>query len=603
MFGGTIWGRSAMNSSDDKQRNGNRGGGKRITLLLGLCTLVVGLYGLISDRLSDRDAAPSVAAHVSPPVEPGAKTERSFDTPPSAQLGNVGTGTPQVPATSVFADLNHDTERGLPKPAHRLSKSVTSAEHDAASELPYNQGGMTEESADDETPLSISGWVQDGGGKPLAGIQLVATARQLFGTAGDDKAVGEKNRQTARTDAEGYFRLSGLADGEYGISTVATPEYESAKATVRAGVDSTVLVVGGNTRISVTVSGTVAGSDGQPLAGVRVRAPGATGRASSGGDGRYALQLSIRDRNRSYSVQFATWGYRTESLRLERSALEDGAEIALDAAMEPSEDMTVVAGKLVDTAGTAIPDARIRLSSSRLNRSYVARSDRAGEFLFPEVGIGDDYRLWVRPQSGYEEYIEEPIVIATGGTHLPVTLEPLASGTLEGEMVAADGTPLPDFSLWLRVASPSEQQHRVVTSDRNGRFTVADLPQGELSFSTRASPHFRITGVQFAPEVRDRVQLWLDLGSYEARGYVLDADGEPLPGSRVSLTWSLIDGAVQSRSTRDTVTDAAGWFLFTQLGPGWHTLTVDAPGHRPARLDHYVSSGDDLAVRLQEDPS
>ena len=170
-------------------------------------------------------------------------------------------------------------------------------------------------------------------------------------------------------------------------------------------------------------------------------------------------------------------------------------------------------------------------------------------------------------------------------------------------MVAADGTPLPDFSLWLRVASPSEQQHRVVTSDRNGRFTVADLPQGELSFSTRASPHFRITGVQFAPEVRDRVQLWLDLGSYEARGYVLDADGEPLPGSRVSLTWSLIDGAVQSRSTRETVTDAAGWFLFTQLGPGWHTLTVDAPGHRPARLDHYVSSGDDLAVRLQEDPS
>jgi hypothetical protein len=217
--------------------------------------------------------------------------------------------------------------------------------------------------------------------------------------------------------------------------------------------------------------------------------------------------------------------------------------------------------------------------------------------------VGDDYRLWVRPRSGYEEYIEEPIDVMAGDEYVSVTLEPLENGTLVGQMIDADGGPVPGFTLWLRTASPSAQQYRMVTGDQRGQFIVEDLPQGEISFSTRSSPYLQITGMHFSPGYQDRVELLLDLGIHEASGYVLDGNDNPVGGARVSLTWSLAEGGVQSRSKRSTVTDGNGLFLFTQVGSGPHLLNVDASGYRPMRVEQYVSSGDDLTVRLQEDPS
>jgi protocatechuate 3,4-dioxygenase beta subunit len=484
--------------------------------------------------------------------------------------------------------------RSVPEPVSEAPDRDEAADRDT---------GLAPDPSDNQTTLSISGWVQDYVGEPVAGIQVVATARQLFGAQGAGKPGAGQRRQNARSDNSGYFELPELADGEYAVSTEATPEYKSARAMLRAGADSAVLVVKGNADYKVNVSGTVSSSQGQPLTGVRVRAAGAAGAASSGADGRYALTLGIGNRDQSYSVRFRKKGYRTESRKLDQAALEDGGEIALDATLEPVEDTAVVDGRVADPAGAAISGARIRLSSSQRQRTYTTRSDKAGEFSFSEVDVGNDYRLWVRPRNGYEEYIEEPIDVAAGDEYLSVTLEPLENGTLVGQMIDADGRPVPGFTLWLRTASPSAQQYRTVTGDQRGQFIVEDLPQGEISFSTRSSPYLQITGMHFSPGYQDRVELLLDLGIHEASGYVLDGNDNPVGGARVSLTWSLAEGGVQSRSKRSTVTDGNGLFLFTQVGSGPHLLNVDASGYRPMRVEQYVSSGDDLTVRLQEDPS
>ena len=39
------------------------------------------------------------------------------------------------------------------------------------------------------------------------------------------------------------------------------------------------------------------------------------------------------------------------------------------------------------------------------------------------------------------------------------------------------------------------------------------------------------------------------------------------------------------------MTDEAGYFLFTQVGPGFHTIHIDVPGFRTRILDHDVGMG------------
>ena len=60
---------------------------------------------------------------------------------------------------------------------------------------------------------------------------------------------------------------------------------------------------------------------------------------------------------------------------------------------------------------------------------------------------------------------------------------------------------------------------------------------------------------------------------------MVDASGSPLSGAEVDLYWAHSEGAVQSRSTRTTVTDSGGAFLFSRLGHAPYRLEVAATGH------------------------
>jgi hypothetical protein len=56
---------------------------------------------------------------------------------------------------------------------------------------------------------------------------------------------------------------------------------------------------------------------------------------------------------------------------------------------------------------------------------------------------------------------------------------------------------------------------------------------------------------------------------------------------------------VNTQATRRTATDSQGQFTFSNLGPGPHSLKVDAPGFLGVDIDHDLSrQGYDLTVRL-----
>ena len=83
----------------------------------------------------------------------------------------------------------------------------------------------------------------------------------------------------------------------------------------------------------------------------------------------------------------------------------------------------------------------------------------------------------------------------------------------------------------------------------------------------------------------------------EGRG--VDEQGDPVAGSRVSLSWSHTDGDIRSWSNRSTTSDQAGLFRFAQLGPGVHRVNVRASGYRDAKESYDVGRESmELRIRL-----
>ncbi len=63
------------------------------------------------------------------------------------------------------------------------------------------------------------------------------------------------------------------------------------------------------------------------------------------------------------------------------------------------------------------------------------------------------------------------------------------------------------------------------------------------------------------------------------RGRVLDPQGRPVPGARITLTAEATDHA------REAVTDAAGSYALVELPPRAYSLVAEAPGLASRRYD------------------
>ena len=139
-----------------------------------------------------------------------------------------------------------------------------------------------------------------------------------------------------------------------------------------------------------------------------------------------------------------------------------------------------------------------------------------------------------------------------------------------------------------------------VTGDAQGHFRVTNAPRDSLLFETWSSPRFRISNVA-PPGNYDLLPLILDWGNHDIQGRVQTHLGEPVPASQVQLTWSQTYNGINSVATRQAVTDATGSFRFSQVGPGNHILSVDAPGFQSSQVnyDTSLSGNDELLIRLQ----
>ena len=450
-------------------------------------------------------------------------------------------------------------------------------------------GGNT----DEEEGSSISGHVLSAEGQSLEGVSVVALPDRL---EDDSIKVTEQLRFWTVTDSVGAYSFSGLPAGEYTIRSARQGPYQPARVSARTGVDYADLVM--NRNLELIVGGQVVGNFGEPIEGATVF-PALLGQPSvqTGLDGRFELPLSIKPEVASLTLRFRMAGYREQSARIKLGGYPDSTTEEVRVVMDTVQSWTSLEGMVTDDAGEPLVGRRVELWPKQGRQTQSTTTDGAGRYAFSFVEAPADYRLVVTGGDGFKDVGKE-VYVTTQMNDVDLIANAYQAGTVTGQLANQDGTPIADFQLVLRHVE-SYEPNAVVSTDSLGYFEIPEAPSGELVISSLSSPAVLVKGLELRPGERKHLPLVLDWGGHSIQGQVVDPGGNPVPASRVILNWSHRDELLNTQATRRTATDSHGRFAFSNLGPGPHSIKVDAPGFLGVDIDHDLSrQGYDLTVRL-----
>ncbi len=268
----------------------------------------------------------------------------------------------------------------------------------------------------------------------------------------------KRGMRAGTTNADGAFSIRGLADGEYRVSAnLPGGWFPQSIDGVKPGTTTLRLEFG-------TVTGVVVDENGQPVAGVALRAhprPFNSKRGfrevRTGQDGRFTITGLLREQ---YKL----------TLKQERgqpARLLDGAN---NVAPGPKPLRLVaragatIAGRVV-RAG--VPEKGLTVTAERPGHRVTAPTNAQGAFVLTGLRDGENYGVAVWSSAGRLWY--EPKIKA-GTRGLDCALEP--GHTITGRLVDNNDRPLREVRLRLRAKG---QPERHATTDATGRFEITDL--------------------------------------------------------------------------------------------------------------------------------
>ena len=446
---------------------------------------------------------------------------------------------------------------------------------------------------DEEEGSSISGRVLSAEGQALGGVSVIALPDRLEDAAIE---VTDRLRFWTVTDSVGAYSFNGLPAGEYTIRSARQDSYQPSRVSARTGVDYADLVM--NRNLALTVEGQVVGSFGEPIDGVTVF-PTLLGQPSvqTGLDGRFELRLSVKPEVTAVTLRFRMAGYQEQSARIRIGGYPELGTDEVQVVMDTVRSWTSLEGIVTDDAGEPLAGRRVQLRSKLGRQAQNATTDEAGRYVFSFVEAPADYRIVVTGGDGFRDVWKE-VHVTTQISDIDLVASAYDTGTVTGQLANQDGVPIGDFELVLRHVG-SREPNAVVSTNSLGYFEIPGAPSGELVISSLSTPAVLVKGLQLEPGERKHLPLVLDWGGHSIQGQVVDPSGSPVPASRVILNWSHRDELVSTQTTRRTATDSQGRFAFSNLGPGPHSLKVDAPGFLGVDIDHDLSrQGYNLTVSL-----
>jgi hypothetical protein len=434
---------------------------------------------------------------------------------------------------------------------------------------------------DDET--AVAGRVMDEDGNPIEAVTVRLRPRYALES---EIAVADMPALDKPSDEEGMFAFMHLEPGVYRLQVEPVLHLEGTTRVVNSGQHSVALVL--RRPVSVTIQGRVSDADGEPLGDVLVaQADRPEQWELSGTVGDFAVEINIGGKRQQVGLVFSLEGYRENRISVGRAEWEDEAAY-LEVSLEEKPRSTEVRGLLSDSKGEPVAGERVMLVCPHLVRSYGATSGKDGGFTLVSLPTGETCDLRINPRGPFVEYRRTGLTLPAEGLELDIRLTDKEVGTVAGYVLDAGGRELPGFTLRLKSANSGDFS-RQLTTDATGFFLVERVPAGALRFEVPAQPGLSVDGVHLKPQAVQDVDLVFDWGDHHVVGQVLDPAGAPVAAGRVVLSMNYSDGAIRSRSWRVTTTDHQGQFAFSGIGPGPHTLSVQAGGYEEVSLETSVA--------------
>lgn len=455
----------------------------------------------------------------------------------------------------------------------------------------------------------------------LAGrVVSVADGRPVAGALvwGDDPGGFRK------TGADGGYRLSGPVGRELHLAAAA-PGYfqETGSRLVQAGERKGPTLA---LQPALTAVGLVVDEQGKPVPGVEVEAevpPGVVRSIrifSSGGSARTSaagrFRLTTLMPGVAHELKLARKGYAPLDTELP----------PLEAGRAPAEQRFVLRrgrlafGRVVSPGDQPVAGARVVLRPappgdriaammrmwSSPTSDIEAATDATGRFEIPDLPAGT-FDLTAR-SAGYAPISVPGLEIPAGGGSTDLGTVMLVQGVaLEGVVVDPRGRPVEGAQVFVSEATgdiiprglPDSTPAAVTGQD--GFFRVEDRRAGETvnvdvrrsGFAPGAAP-----GVLAPTEEPVRIVL---KPSSAVEGRVVDEDGKPVPGSRVSLVptepTAMSRGFMMfsANATRSAVSADDGSFRLEDVPPGAVEVRAEAAGKQSGVLSNLeVPSGQDL---------
>ncbi|KFA92119.1 carboxypeptidase regulatory-like domain-containing protein [Archangium violaceum] len=410
---------------------------------------------------------------------------------------------------------------------------------------------------------AVEGTVRDVAGQPLAGVGVVVSDR--WAPEGLSSTPTE-----ARTNAEGHYRLEGLASGR--VALFAHREGAS------AGQGHSLFLEEGRTaRADFTLeeTGTLEGvvrlaSGRWPDKPVQVYAypersgiltDGDSGTAEVGSAGTFRMQLPPGP------YELMAGDPEDDGLAQRQPvtvSVEPGKTVRVELTLEaPEHTRNLLRGRVLEPDGSPSPSAMvIGQGPTDLDMPHFwARSDVEGRF---QHAISEGATLMVRASNGGRVgQVQE----ARAGQEVVVRLQPAAS--LRGRVVRANGAPVRGFTLSVLPREPGSSPW--MWSDQEfpaERFEVKDVPGERVKVEARSRDGARGKAeVTLAPGASAEVEILLgDMARLSGRAVDMTT-GAPLAGASVFVS-------VDLSSRFHAVSGADGRFLVEGLPAGNHTLFI-----------------------------